>query len=283
MTAFLQRCKKYTEQKIMFKFITNRPFWVNLLVAAMLAFLLIFLTLEMLGWVTKHGEYLTVPSVKGKSTEEAKKLLESKGFDVTIQDSVFTDSLQRGIVIKQLPDAEATVKVNRTVFLTVNRYMPPMVVMPELEGKSLGFALDLLQRSHLQLGDTTFKPDFMKGSILEQQYNGKKIEAGEKVIWGSKISLVIAGGLQDEQIMVPELVGKTFAEGKITLEALGVNVGAVIAKDAIKDTANAFIYRQNPGRYNDEKKPVYIHPGQLMDIYISKEMILPDSVTINKN
>ncbi|CAN5623794.1 hypothetical protein BH11BAC5_BH11BAC5_53040 [soil metagenome] len=283
MTAFLQRCKKYTEQKIMFKFITNRPFWVNLLVAAMLAFLLIFLTLEMLGWVTKHGEYLTVPSVKGKNTEEAKKLLESKGFDVTIQDSVFTDSLQRGIVIKQLPDAEATVKVNRTVFLTVNRYMPPMVVMPELEGKSLGFALDLLQRSHLQLGDTTFKPDFMKGSILEQQYNGKKIEAGEKVIWGSKISLVIAGGLQDEQIMVPELVGKTFAEGKITLEALGVNVGAVIAKDAIKDTANAFIYRQNPDRYNDEKKPVYIHPGQLMDIYISKEMILPDSVTINKN
>jgi beta-lactam-binding protein with PASTA domain len=283
LTAFLQCCKKYIEQKIMFKFITNRPFWVNLLVAAMLAFLLIFLTLEMLGWVTKHGEYLTVPSVKGKSTEEAKKLLESKGFDVTIQDSVFTDSLQRGIVIKQLPDAEATVKVNRTVFLTVNRYMPPMVVMPELEGKSLGFALDLLQRSHLQLGDTTFKPDFMKGSILEQQYNGKKIEAGEKVIWGSKISLVIAGGLQDEQIMVPELVGKTFAEGKITLEALGVNVGAVIAKDAIKDTANAFIYRQNPGRYNDEKKPVYIHPGQLMDIYISKEMILPDSVTINKN
>jgi beta-lactam-binding protein with PASTA domain len=283
LTAFLQCCKKYIEQKIMFKFITNRPFWVNLLVAAMLAFLLIFLTLEMLGWVTKHGEYLTVPSVKGKSTEEAKKLLESKGFDVTIQDSVFTDSLQRGIVIKQLPDAEATVKVNRTVFLTVNRYMPPMVVMPELEGKSLGFALDLLQRSHLQLGDTTFKPDFMKGSILEQQYNGKKIEAGEKVIWGSKISLVIAGGLQDEQIMVPELVGKTFAEGKITLEALGVNVGAVIAKDAIKDTANAFIYRQNPDRYNDEKKPVYIHPGQLMDIYISKEMILPDSVTINKN
>lgn len=264
----------------MFKFITSRPFWVNLLVAIVLAFLLIFLTLEMLGWITKHGEYLTVPSVKGKSTQEAVKLLESSGFDVTIQDSVFTDSLKRGVVIKQLPDANATVKVNRTVFLTVNRYMPPMVTMPALEGKSLGFALDLLQRSHLQLGDTTFKPDFMKGSVLEQLYNGNKVEAGEKVIWGSKISLVIAGGLQDEQIIVPDLVGKTFAEGKITLEAIGVNVGAVIAKDAIKDTGSAFIYRQNPERYNDEKKPIFIHPGQLMDIYISKEMVLPDSVSI---
>ncbi len=266
----------------MFKFITDRPFWVNLLAAAVLAFLLIFLTLEMLGWVTKHGEYLTVPAVKGKRTEEAIKLLESKGFDVTIQDSVFSDTLQRGIVIKQLPDANATVKVNRTVFLTVNRYMPPMVAMPALEGKSLGFALDLLQRSHLQLGDTTFKPDFMKGSILEQQYDGQKIETGTKVIWGSKISLVIAGGLQDEQILVPELVGKTFAEGKVTLEAIGVNIGAVIAKDAIKDTATAFIYRQNPDRYNDEKKPMYIHPGQLMDIYISQQMILPDSFSIKQ-
>ncbi len=272
------------EPKIMFKFITDRPFWVNLLAAAIFAFLLIFLILQMLGWITKHGEYLTVPAVKRKPTNEAIKMLESKGFDVVIQDSVFTDTLPRGIIIKQLPDADATVKVNRTVFLTVNRYTPPMIDMPALEGKSLSFALDLLQRNHLQLGDTTYKPDFMKGSVLEQQYNGDKIAAGTKVIWGSKISLVIAGGLQDEQISVPDLIGKTFAEGKAALEQSGINIGAVIAKDAIKDTAAAFIYKQNPGRYNDEKKPVYIHPGQLMDIYISQIMILPENAdtTIKK-
>ena len=269
----------------MFKFITERPFWVNLLAAAVLGFLLIFLILQTLGWITKHGEYLVVPAVKGKSTSEAIKLLESKGFDVTIQDSVFTDTLARGIVIKQLPDADATVKINRTVFLTVNRYMPPMISMPALEGKSFGLALDILQRNHLQLGDTTFKPDFMKGSVLEQLYNGNKIEAGSKIVWGSKISLVIAGGLQDEQIMVPNLIGKTFSEGKVLLESSGINIGAVIGKDAIKDTATAFIYKQNPGRYNEEKQPIFIHPGQLMDIYISQLMILPEDSTttiINK-
>jgi eukaryotic-like serine/threonine-protein kinase len=264
----------------MFKFITDRPFWVNLLAAAALGLLLIFFTLQMLGWITKHGEYLTVPAVKGKPTDEAIKLLESKGFDVTIQDSIFTDTLQRGIVIKQLPDADATVKVNRTVFLTVNRYMPPMIIMPALEGKSLGFALELLKRSHLQLGDTTFKPDFMKGSVLEQQYKGSKIEAGTKVVWGSKISLVIAGGLQNEQVLVPDLVGKTYAEAKAELEMSGINIGAIVAKDAIKDTATAYVYRQSPGRYDDEKNLIFIHPGQLMDIYISQTMVLPqDSVT----
>ncbi len=263
----------------MFKFITDRPFWVNLLAAAVLGFALIFLILQMLGWITKHGEYLVVPAVKGKNTAEAIKLLESKGFDVTIQDSVFTDTLPRGIVIKQLPDADATVKINRTVFLTVNRYTPPMILMPALEGKSFGFALDILQRNHLQLGDTTFKPDFMKGSVLEQLYNGNKIMAGSKVIWGSKISLVIAGGLQDEQILVPDLIGKTFEEGKAVLESYGINIGAVIGKDIIKDTAAAFIYKQNPGKFTDDKTPVYIHPGQLMDIYISQVRILPEDST----
>ncbi|MEJ7588211.1 MAG: PASTA domain-containing protein [Ferruginibacter sp.] len=191
----------------MFKFITNRPIWVNFLVAVILAFLLIFLMLQLLGWITKHGEYLTVPAVTGKDMQEATKLLESKGFDVVIQDSIYTDSAARGVVVKQLPDADATVKINRTVFITINRYIPPMIVMPQLEGKSLSFAIDLLERNHLRLGDTSYKPDFMKGSILEQQYNGNKIMAGAKVRWGSKIGLIIAGGLNEQQMMVPNLIG----------------------------------------------------------------------------
>jgi eukaryotic-like serine/threonine-protein kinase len=256
-----------------FKFITNRPLWVNFLAAVILAFLLVFLMLQLLGWITKHGEYLTVPAVKGKDTQEAIQLLESKGFDVVIQDSVYTDSISRGTVIKQLPDADATVKINRTVFLTVNRYIPPMVAMPQLEGKSLGFALDLLERNHLQLGDTIYKPDFMKGSVIEQQYNGVKIISGTKLKWGSKIGLIIAGGLNNQQMMVPDLIGLTFAQAKSQLESIGINIAGIISNGEIKDTSAAFIYKQNPVPLDDEKKPNFIRPGQLMDLYISPVMI----------
>jgi eukaryotic-like serine/threonine-protein kinase len=258
-----------------FKFITDRPFWVNFLAAIILAFLLVFLVLQLLGWITKHGEYLTVPAVKGKDTQQAIQLLESKGFDVTIQDSVYTDSLPRGAVIKQLPDADATVKINRTVFITVNRYIPPMVVMPQLEGKSLSFALELIARNHLLLGDTVYKPDFMKGSILEQHYNGAKILPGAKVRWGSKIGLIIAGGLNERQLMVPDLVGLTFAQAKSQLESIGINIAGVIAEGLIKDTAAAFVYKQNPQPLDEDKNPIYIRPGQLMDLYISPVIIAP--------
>ena len=50
----------------MFKFITNRALWVNIIAAGALAFLIIFIILKMLGWITKHDAYLKVPAVLGK-------------------------------------------------------------------------------------------------------------------------------------------------------------------------------------------------------------------------
>lgn len=256
----------------MFKFITNKPFWVNLLVAGILAILLIFLTLQLLGWITKHGEYLTVPAVKGTNSTQAIKLLESKGFDVVIQDSIYTDTLQKGNVIKQLPDANATVKINRTVFLTVNRYVPPMIAMPALEGKSLNFALDILERSHLVLGDTVYRPDFMKGAIIEQQYNGKRIEAGNKVQWGSQIDLVISGGLNEHNMIVPNLIGLTYRQAKEQIDSLGILLN-LVPDVSVRDTLNAFIYKQNPNHLDDLKKPLYIKSGMVLDIWLSPVMI----------
>ena len=62
----------------MFKFITNRPFWVNVLVALFLGGLIIFGFLQTLSLITKHGEYLTVPKVTHLKTEEAIDLLKSQ-------------------------------------------------------------------------------------------------------------------------------------------------------------------------------------------------------------
>jgi beta-lactam-binding protein with PASTA domain len=262
-----------------FKFITDKSIWVNILAAVSLAVLLVVLVLQLLGWITKHGVYLTVPGVIGKEYQQSIRLLESKGFDVVIQDSVFTDTLSRGAVIKQLPDSNATVKINRTVFLTVNRYVPPMVIMPMLEGRSFGFSLELLKRNHLQLGDTVLKPDFMKGTILEQKFRGYRIPPGSKVQWGSRISLVIAGGLMDQETMVPDLTGLTYAEAKAQLELLGVNIAGVVADGVIIDTAAAFIYKQNPAPMDEEKRPLFIRSGQLMDVYISSVRILPEDST----
>ena len=263
----------------MFKFITSRPLWVNIATGVALAFLIIFIVLKMLGWITRHGEYLTVPAVVGKKTDDAIKLLEKQGFDVQIQDSIFTDTAARGIVLKQLPDPNATVKINRTVFITVNRVIPPMIEMPKLEGQSLGFALDLLQRNHLQLGDTLFKEDFQVGTVLEQQYNGVRIAEKAKVQWGSKITLIVSSGLGNQQMIVPDIEGMTFKDAKSYLEQYGIIIGAVLTDNDVKDTANAFVYQQSPAHLDDQKRPQYIRSGQVMDLRLAAQMkVLKDSL-----
>ncbi len=262
----------------MFKFITDRPFWVNLLAVIVLSFLILFTILQLLGVMTNHGKYLSVPSVVGKKTNEAIKFLEDKGFDVIIQDSVYTDTAKMGIVLKQIPDPNSTVKINRTILLTVNRVTLPLIDMPALNGKSLNFALEILKRSHLVLGDTTFRPDFMQGSVLDQLYKGNEIKSGTKVPWGSSIDLVIGSGLNQAPILVPDLTGLTFEEAKIILDENGILLGALVPDPGITDTAAAFIWKQSPPRYDDQKAPVYIQSGQLMDLWISVELkVLRDS------
>ena len=135
----------------MFKFIARQPFWVNFLAAIVVLFLIGFLILQSLSWFTNHGSYLKVPSVTGKKVDDAIRFLEKEGFEVIITDSAFNDSVPLNTVKKQIPDAGATVKVNRTVFLNINPSSLPLVIMPRLEGLSYRFALEKLEKNHLKL------------------------------------------------------------------------------------------------------------------------------------
>ena len=262
----------------MFQKIKEKPFWVHLLIIFAIVALILFGTLLLLGIITRHGKYLTVPAVTNKPTAEAVKILESKGFDVVIQDSVYTDTAKMGIVLKQFPEPNSTVKVNRTVMLTVNRVTLPMIDMPALQGKSLGYAMQILTRSHLVLGDTTFKPNFMMGAVLEQNYNGALITSGSKLPWGSHIDLVVGQGLSDDQIAVPSLLGMTFGEAKTILEQDGIMPGAIQLDPDVKDSANAFIYKQIPPHLTEDKRPVLIRSGQVMDLWLSvTPKVLKDS------
>jgi beta-lactam-binding protein with PASTA domain len=135
----------------------------------------------------------------------------------------------------------------------------------------------ILKNANLQLGDTTFRPDFAPNSILEQLYNGSPIAPGTKIKWGSKISLVLGSGIGNIDMAVPKLVGLTYGEAKILLEAQGLGLASVIVNADVRDTASAFVFRQNPEPKNEEGKQFRIRPGQTMDLWLSVERPVIDS------
>jgi beta-lactam-binding protein with PASTA domain len=261
----------------MFKYITSRPLWVNILVGIGIVIAVFIVFVFSLNRITHHGEAKSVPSITGKRLSEIQPLLEKDGFNLVIQDSVYYDSLPPTMVIRQVPEADDVVKINRTIYVTINRTVPPDVPMPNLIGYSFRNAEMILKNMGLRLGDTSFKPDFAKNSVLEQLYKGQSISTGTKIRMGSTISLVIGSGIGNADMAVPKLIGLTYDEAKILLETNGLIVGSVIPDPLVKDTANAFIYKQSPLSRTEDGFQVRIRPGQMIDVWLSVEKPVVDS------
>lgn len=254
----------------MFKWITHRSFFANLVAACILFFLLGVLFFASLGIITKHGQSEKVPDVDGQSFSSAKKLLTSLSFGVIVQDSAYVDSLPPLAVVRQMPDSGSMVKVDRTIYLTLNKTSPPLTAMPELVNYSFRSAVMTLVSQRLQLGDTLYRPDIAKNAVLDQLYNGKSIKAGEMIPEGSKITLVLGDGVGNIPNPVPNLIGLTYQQALDLLSGSSLSPGVVLTSGALTDTMNAFVSKQNPPPLNSGGQPNYIRAGETIDMWISQ-------------
>jgi eukaryotic-like serine/threonine-protein kinase len=250
-----------------FKFITGRPLWANILLGIGIFLILFFVFFQSLSWITRHDKTLAVPSVTGKSFEEAKKVLEAQGFEVEIQDTVYNDTAALLSVVKQFPNADTKVKMNRTVYLIINRDAAPDIDMPNLVGMSLRSALITLQQQKLKLEDTLYRQD-ISAAVLEQEYKGKPIKPGTKIQMGSGIVLIIGRGTGTEELEVPDLIGLTLAEAKAMIESSGFNVGSVLPQGS---DPNMFVYKQSHNHLTVTGNVNHIRQGQGIDLWVQAE------------
>lgn len=257
----------------MFSSLTKKSFFFNLVVAVLLVVVIVFLFFGSLGFITHHNDNKQVPSVTGMSFPQARQVLEASGFEVELQDSIYVDTAAPLAVMRQSPEADAIVKANRTIYLTVNRSVPPLVAMPDLRGFSVKSAELYLKSIGLKMGDTTYVPDIARNAVREQKINGNNIEPGVKINMGTAIDLVIGNGIGNNEMDVPDLVGMTVAQARSLLGSNHVSLGSIIAMDALTDTANAFIVKQSPEPTSTIAQGTIvgnkIRPGEIMDIWIS--------------
>ncbi len=255
----------------MFKFITSRPLWVNIVTGIGILILLLLIFLGSLDLLTRHGKIMKIPNVTGLSYADARKTLETQGFEVMIQDSIYMDTVPPLQVVKQFPEADNLVKVNRTVYITINRAVAPFIDMPNLVSMSSRNASMILRQYGLKLEDTVFKPDFARNSVLDVLYNGSSIKPGTKIQQGSGITLVLGSGIGNSEFVVPDLFGLTYGQAKTLLDSSNLILGSVVPNPNVSDTAAAFVYKQSPPQVNDENKLNHIRHGQSVDIFLSVE------------
>jgi beta-lactam-binding protein with PASTA domain len=260
----------------------KKSFWFHLLIVLLLGTALYMSFFVSLGYITHHGEELKIPQVIGKNMRNAIDTLQSMTFDVLV-DSTYEPKFKPFVVLKQMPDSGSSVKKGRTVFITVNKAIPPQTPMPDLAGSGMSFrsAEMMLRNNKLILGDTVHKPYIAKDAVMQQLYKGAEIKAGEMIAMGSKIDLVIGDGLGITQFNVPDVIGMSTMEGCALLSGNGL-IYAVVTDGAITDTASAIIYDQTPRPKNELMEPNRIKAGDIVDLRV-KQNPSPDELENNRN
>lgn len=230
-----------------------------LLTILFLGFFLVYLPAS-----TNHGETITVPNLKGMTTEEIEDFLDDRNLRFEVSDCTFVPGAQALEVLTQYPTAGAKVKEGRKIYVTITALNAPQIKMPALTGLSQRNAESFLKSYGLLMGQITYRDDLAENIVLEQLYQGKKIEANALIPKGSKIDLVIGNGLGNTELDVPDVLGKTLEEAKALIVGSDLQVG-LIQYDPESTEAPGTIIRQNPSAGEGNK----IRVGDIVDLWIA--------------
>jgi hypothetical protein len=91
------------------------------------------------------------------------------------------------------------------------------------------------------------------------------------------ISLVLGDGVGEKEFAVPIITGMKFGEAKEILETNGIVIGAIVTDANVTDTLGAWIYKQNPDRFDEEKRIQRIRSGQTIDVWLQVDKPAKDS------
>ncbi len=226
----------------------NKQFWKHACIALGVVIVLVIGLFQLLKQFTHHGEQVEVVDFKGKPINDLNLIFENLPFVYQITDSVFKPALPPGTVIDQYPAPGTLVKNGRTIFFTVNAFAAPKIKMPNFIDASLRQVEGVIELYGLKLGKTTYKPDFAKDAVLAQLINGKPIEKGALVSFGTTIDLVLGDGNEriSGALNAPMLIGLTLNETKNRLNSMGLALGNLTFDEMLGDSANAFVYYQYP-------------------------------------
>lgn len=148
---------------------------------------------------THHGESVVMPSIRGKSLTEARKMLDDIGLEIEVTDTGYVKNQPSESVLQQQPEAGKRIKTGHIVTVTINSLNSPTISLPDLVDNSS------LREATVKLKAMGFKldpPRYIKGEkdwVYAITCGGKELMAGDKVSIDRAITIVVGDGYADEQ------------------------------------------------------------------------------------
>ena len=234
--------------------------------------LIILATAAWGAWTYVIPHRVDVPSVVGLDVRDAQRKLESAGLVARIAQGRHSLRVDEGAVLAVRPD-EGTVVEDGTRVVLVPSAGPPPVRVPNLVGKTLERARELLRGADLRVGDVTrgYHAELAEGHVIRQSVDGR-----DDAPLGSAIDVVVSRG--PTPLPVPRVAGRIVENATALLE----DAGFVVARtDAFSDdVARGRVISQDPARGRD------LQPGETVSIVVSlgpEEFELPSFLGLGRD
>ena len=178
------------------KFITSKTFLKQILLAVVAVVVLCFILLKWMNISTNHGDFETVPELKGKSISVAELELKDNNLVMKIQDSAnYNPDYPKFSVIEQEPLAGSKVKEDRKIYITLNPSGYRKMNIPDgLIDKTFRQVKPNLEALGFNVGKITYLDNIGKDMVLKLTHKGKTLKAGDKLAKTSVIDLVLGNG-----------------------------------------------------------------------------------------
>jgi serine/threonine-protein kinase len=182
---------------------------------------------------------LKVPNVIGLDFETARRRLAQSGFQGEQGEARFHATAPKGTVLEQNPAPGVRDVAGSTVMLAVSSGQR-MGVVPNVIGMSRPDAERALDAAGFDVGDITEEPSqSARGEVVDT-----RPRPGTETPSPGPVALVLSAG--PTVVLVPDVVGRSFAQARQLLQQLGLVVGDVSSEDGRTPGANAIVMSQTP-------------------------------------
>jgi len=173
------------------------------------------------GWYIGVGRFTTTPTLTGLTVDQASDVAGDAGLGIDVVSEEFSETVPAGRIISSDPGPGDRIPDGDTVELVISKGKERYEV-PDVLGKTLDQATDLLQQNDLEVGDVAEKHNgkYPEGTVAETS-----IEPGTDVKTGTIIDLVISTG--PVPVQIPDFTGSWAGEAKAGLDELGFDVEPV--------------------------------------------------------
>lgn len=159
---------------------------------------------------TSTDKTVKVPSVEGKTVEEAKKLLGDKLY-IKIVEEKFSPSVEKGLIISQTPIKDTEVKEKTIVEVTVSKgkASEAKLVMPDVVFSSRSQAVETLEKMGFRVKVTNEYNDVISAGVVLSQ----SVPVGTEISADTVVTIVVSNGKQPEKatmnpVDIPTVVTK---------------------------------------------------------------------------